>query len=113
MILNGLNWGEEVDWLGEGIPQAFLHIPLGRVNRGGLFPGAQAAGDRTSHEVFSVKALLRASADRVLFESGSKTAGIRPCLATQKVSVLKKKKKAALSCPLLLSLFHSPRSFFV
>lgn len=75
--------------------------------------GLPAAGDRTSHEVFIFCGFAQASADRVFIESGPKTAGIRPCLATQReISVLQKKKK---KCPLLPSpvlpffpLFHSP-----
>lgn len=88
-----------------------VRIPLGRESIEQP-SGLPAAGDRTSHEVFIFCGFAQASADRVFIESGPKTAGIRPCLATQReISVLQKKKK----CPLLPSParpffppFHSP-----
>jgi hypothetical protein len=86
---------------GERIPHS-VHIPLGGesiVEPSGL----QAAGDRTSHQVFIFCGFAQASADRVFIESGPKTAAIRTCLATQReISVLREKKKVTLFCPPLL-----------
>lgn len=97
---------------GERIPHS-VHIPLGResIERPS---GLQAAGDRTSHEVFIFCGFAQASADRDFIESGPKTAGIRSCLATQReISVLRKKKLPSSTLPFFLPFPLSPRGFFV